>query len=69
MLAGRTTDYFPLVSQFLGTGTPSVGHSPASRIVVFRSRLHSLPRNSGVVQASTDMEMSEVPCTELHSAQ
>jgi hypothetical protein len=31
------------------------------RDVVFRSRLHSLPRNSGVVQTSTDMEMSQVP--------
>lgn len=39
------------------------------KIVVFRSRLHSLPRNSGVVQTSTDTEMSQVPCTELHSAQ
>ncbi len=38
-------------------------------IVVFRSRLHSLPRNSGVVQTSMDTEMSQVPCTELHSAQ
>ncbi|GAA1343405.1 hypothetical protein JOE65_001933 [Arthrobacter roseus] len=34
--------------------------------VIFRSRLHTLPRNSGVVQTSMDTEVSEVPCANRH---
>lgn len=36
--------------------------------VIFKSHLHSFPRNSGVVQTSMDTP-SAVPCMELHSAQ
>lgn len=39
------------------------------RIVSFRSRLHTRPRNSGVVQTIVDMKMSQVPCPIMHSAQ
>lgn len=39
------------------------GARHASENVVFPSRLHNRPRNSGVVQTSMDIEMSEVPCT------
>ena len=34
--------------------------------VIFRSPLHTLPRNSGVVQTSLDRGISEVPCTNRH---
>ncbi len=32
-----------------------MGHSPSNLIVVFISRLHKRPRNSGVVQTSMDI--------------
>jgi hypothetical protein len=41
----------------------------AGQNVIFRSRLHRRPRNSGGVQTSMDIGISGAPCTELHSAQ
>lgn len=64
-------ELLPVGPQLPGRGDVAVEGLPGdpelrTQGVIFRSRLHSFPRNSGVVQTSVDPEMSQVPCMELH---